>query len=78
MEVATRRISDMETGETSVIAGFVEQSEMILRLQEMGILPGVGVELVRRAPMGGPIEIKVKGYRLSLRLGEAALVEVVS
>ncbi|GAB4291695.1 MAG: hypothetical protein Kow0090_05260 [Myxococcota bacterium] len=47
------------------------------RLVEMGILPGVEVELVRIAPLGGPIEIKVSGYRLSLRREEAAAIDVL-
>ncbi len=41
------------------------------RLLEMGITPGIEIEIVRRAPLGFPIEIKVRGYLLSLRESEA-------
>ena len=41
------------------------------RLMEMGLLVGTPVELVRFAPMGDPVEIKVRGYHLSLRRHEA-------
>lgn len=41
------------------------------RLLEMGITPGVQLEIVRRAPLGFPMEIKVRGYLLSLREAEA-------
>ncbi|MEQ9309145.1 MAG: FeoA domain-containing protein [Balneolaceae bacterium] len=41
------------------------------RLLEMGITPGVQIEIVRRAPLGFPMEIKVRGYLLSLREAEA-------
>lgn len=41
------------------------------RLMEMGILPGTPVELVRFAPLGDPVEIKVRGYHLTLRKHEA-------
>lgn len=41
------------------------------RLMEMGLLVGTPVELVRFAPLGDPIEIKVRGYHLSLRRHEA-------
>jgi ferrous iron transport protein A len=41
------------------------------RLMEMGLLVGTPVELVRFAPMGDPVEIKVRGYHLTLRKHEA-------
>ena len=46
------------------------------RLLEMGITPGIEIEIVRRAPMGFPMEIKVRGYLLSLRESEAKCIEV--
>lgn len=46
------------------------------RLLEMGLLPGTSIELIRSAPLGFPIEIKVKGYMLSLRKAEAQCIEV--
>jgi Fe2+ transport system protein FeoA len=44
------------------------------RLLEMGLLPGTRVEVVRYAPLGDPIEIKIRGYNLSLRKHEAEQV----
>jgi len=41
------------------------------RLMEMGLLVGTAIELVRFAPMGDPVEIKVRGYNLTLRKSEA-------
>jgi len=46
------------------------------RLAELGLLPGVEVELVRKAPFGGPVEVAMDGCSISLRRGEAASVEV--
>lgn len=46
------------------------------RLLEMGVLPGIEVKVVRFAPLGDPMEIKVMGYSLSLRKAEAAHVTV--
>lgn len=46
------------------------------RLLEMGLLVGTPVELVRFAPLGDPIEIKVRGYHLTLRKHEAELILV--
>jgi Fe2+ transport system protein FeoA len=46
------------------------------RLLEMGLLVGTPVELIRFAPMGDPVEIKIRGYNLSLRKHEAEQVMV--
>jgi len=46
------------------------------RLLEMGITPGTEIEIIRRAPLGFPLEIKVRGYFLSLRKSEADCIEV--
>ena len=46
------------------------------RLMEMGLLVGTKVELVRFAPLGDPVEIKVRGYNLTLRKSEAELILV--
>ncbi len=46
------------------------------RLLDMGIVPGVSVEVVKVAPLGDPIDIKVKGYHLSLRKEEAAQISI--
>jgi ferrous iron transport protein A len=46
------------------------------RLLEMGLTPGVDVELIGMAPLGDPLELEVRGYRLSLRKIEAARVEI--
>ena len=46
------------------------------RIAEMGVLPGTVVEVIRVAPLGDPIDIKVRGYHLSLRKAEAANIIV--
>lgn len=46
------------------------------RILEMGLLPGTTVEVIRSAPLGFPIEIKVRGYLLTLRKEEAECIEV--
>ena len=43
---------------------------------DMGLLPGERLEMIRRAPMGDPLEVLVKGYHLSLRKTEARFIEV--
>lgn len=46
------------------------------RLLEMGLLPGTSLEIIRSAPLGFPIEIKVRGYLLTLRKEEAKCIEI--
>ena len=47
------------------------------RLMEMGIVPGAPVSVVRSAPLGDPIEIRVRGYHLALRRTEARTITVI-
>ena len=46
------------------------------RLLQMGVTPGTTISVVRKAPLGDPIEIEVRGYYLSLRRAEARLISV--
>jgi ferrous iron transport protein A len=50
----------------------------LTRLREMGVVPGTTIQLVRRAPLGDPIEISLRGSLLSLRRSEAELIEVTA
>ena len=43
---------------------------------EMGVIPGVGVEVLKAAPFGDPIQVRVRGYSLAVRKNEAAAIEV--
>jgi Fe2+ transport system protein FeoA len=48
------------------------------RLMEMGITPAITVQAIRRAPLGDPLDVKVRGYHLSLRMEEAAAIEIAA
>jgi ferrous iron transport protein A len=64
------KLSEMVPGSTAVLRE-LPVGGAFLRLREMGLLPGTRVRLIRRAPLGDPIEIEVRGYHLSLRREEA-------
>lgn len=49
---------------------------MSVRLLEMGFVPGVEVTLVKRAPLGDPLELRLRGFHVSLRRAEARAVEL--
>jgi len=70
------KLSDLPVGASAVVRGYPKVGSAFLRLREMGLLPGTTVTLVRAAPMGDPLEIKVRGYHLTLRKSEADHVVV--
>lgn len=69
-------LSELPPGGSAVLRGLPAAGAAFVRLREMGLLPGTRVRLVRRAPLGDPLEIEVRGYHLSLRRDEAERVEV--
>jgi ferrous iron transport protein A len=68
------KLSDLPIGASAIVRELPKSG--LLRLREMGLLTGTRVTLVRFAPFGDPIEIKVRGYHLTLRKSEAAHVIV--
>lgn len=69
-------LSDLTPGSVATVLAFTGDLERTKRLREMGLLPGTKVKFVRWAPMGDPLEIELRGYRLSLRRHEAELIQV--
>lgn len=71
MAAATQPLTSVSLGSTATVAEIKLPPANRPRLMEMGLLVGTPVELVRFAPMGDPVEIKVRGYNLTLRRHEA-------
>ncbi|MEY2429000.1 MAG: ferrous iron transport protein [Verrucomicrobiota bacterium] len=69
-------LTSVPFGTTVTIAEIKLPPERRPRLMEMGVLVGTPIELVRFAPMGDPVEIKVRGYNLTLRKHEAEQIWV--
>ena len=63
-------------GGEAVITAVGGEGDLRLRLLDMGLIPRTKVKVVRSAPMGDPIELNLRGYSLTLRLEDAARVEV--
>jgi Fe2+ transport system protein FeoA len=76
METAADVLSDLKAGEKGRIVSFDLSSDLRQRLLEMGLTVGAEFEVVRFAPLGDPLEIKVRGYHLSLRKREANGIRV--
>lgn len=71
------RLSDLKPGQEGIIKEF-QNTDIFLKLMEMGCVPGEKILLEQIAPLGDPISVSVSGYHLSLRLNEAEhiLVEI--
>ncbi|MCG9024875.1 ferrous iron transport protein A [Laribacter hongkongensis] len=70
-------LGQLKPGDRGTVAGLGEAARPFRRkLLAMGITPGCTVEVVRVAPLGDPIEVSLRGFRLCLRHSEAAVVSV--
>lgn len=69
-------LSELAPGREAVVSRVEDASPSGRRLQELGLLPETRVRVVRRAPLGDPIELEIRGYRLCLRRSDAAHVVV--
>ena len=69
-------LSELKRGEKGRIVKIGGTGSIRRRLLDMGLVSGSDIEMERVAPLGDPIEIKVKGYNLSLRKEEAATIQV--
>lgn len=69
-------LAHLAVGASAVVREFPKTGAAFVRLREMGLLTGTRVTLVRTAPLGDPIEIKLRGYHLTLRKSEAEHVLV--
>ena len=69
-------LSQLEIGERATVVSVNGEGAVRRRLFDMGITPGAEVYLRKKAPLGDPIEIALRGYELTLRKAEAAHVEV--
>ena len=70
------RLDQLQSGQAGIIVALSHTGQRLRRLLEMGFSEGAHVQLVRRAPLGDPLEISLGDFRLSLRLEDAALIEV--
>ena len=78
MPGAIQPLTSVPLGASATVAEIKLPPETRPRLMEMGLLVGTPVELVRFAPLGDPVEIKVRGYNLTLRKQEAEQIWVHS
>lgn len=73
-EVVT--LKNVPVGSSARVISVNGNSRISKRLMEMGVIPGVSLKVVKTAPFGDPIEVKVRGYSLAMRKNEAESIEV--
>ena len=69
-------LDKLKTGSTAVISTVGGEGALRCRLLDMGLTPGTRVTLQKIAPLGDPIEIRVRGYELTLRIEDARKIQV--
>jgi ferrous iron transport protein A len=71
-----QKLSDLKPGQTATIQTIQQNSPAKRRLLEMGLIRGSKIQIIRRAPLGDPIEIEIRDYKLTLRKKEADTIQV--
>lgn len=66
-----RALNELEPGDGGIVVNVVGKGPLLRRLVDMGLVIGTKVKVLRRSPLGDPVEFEVKGYNLSLRKEEA-------
>lgn len=74
--MVTASLDEVSVGSTVRVQDVAGGDAVAIRLLEMGVTPGVEVRLVGKAPFGDPLELELRGYRLSIRRQEAARVAI--
>lgn len=72
----TKFLSELKIKDAGIIKKLGEHSVLKRKFLDMGVIPGTEFEIVKLAPLGDPIDIKIKGYHLSIRKEEAKQIIV--
>ena len=69
-------LADLALDKASRITGFTKEGETLGRLHSMGVIPGAEAKLLRTAPLGDPMQIRIEGTLLSIRKRDAQQIQV--
>ncbi len=75
-EAESLTLTNLPIGRDARVTAVNGTGSVTRRLLEMGVIPGVAVQVIKMAPFGDPIEIRVRGYSLAMRRSEADAIEV--
>ena len=71
-----RTVKDLRIGESAKVVKLFGEGALRRRIMDMGITKGTTVTLRKVAPLGDPLELRVRGYELSIRKSDAVMIEV--
>lgn len=71
-----RPLSELDPGERGKVTAIGGDADAVRRLMDLGLIRGTTLELVRRAPLGDPLEVRLRGFMLTLRRSEAEHITV--
>ena len=71
-----KTLGEIKVGKTCRVIKVHGEGAIRRRIMDMGITRGVEVKIIKAAPLGDPLEVTVRGYELSLRKADAAMIEV--
>jgi ferrous iron transport protein A len=71
-----RPLSELDPGERGKVTAIEGDADAVRRLMDLGLIRGTTLELVRRAPLGDPLEVRLRGFMLTLRRSEAEHITV--
>lgn len=74
--MSARRLAELAAGERGRVVAVDAGSDAARRLMDLGLIRGTPVEVMRRAPLGDPIEVRLRGFMLTLRRSEAEHITV--
>ena len=71
-----RKLAELKPGDRARVTGVGGEHDSARRLMDLGLIRGTAIEVVRAAPLGDPIEVKLRGFMLTLRRAEAEHITV--
>lgn len=71
-----KTLAEVEVGDSATVVKLHGDGALRRHLMDLGLIKGTPLEVVKVAPLGDPVELTVRGYELSIRKEEAAIVEV--
>ena len=69
-------IADMKVGQSGIVEALEGRGNIQHRLVDMGVVKGSRISVFKKAPLGDPVEVKIKGCAMALRMNEAAMISV--
>lgn len=70
-------LKDLIPGESAIVTALDMTGSIKRRMIDMGITPGVKIDIIKEAPLGDPIEIRLRGYELAIRKSDAQNIKIM-